>query len=43
MIYTADRVLCKENVVVLNIFGNRCYEMLSESGIRKAVREFKNL
>ena len=37
----AERVLCKDNLVVFNIFGNRCYEMLPEDGIRKAVREFK--
>ena len=39
----AERAHCKDNLVVLNIFGNRCYEMLPEAGIRKAVRVFKNL
>mgnify|MGYP001800819024 CR=1 FL=1 len=39
----ADQELCKDNLVVLDIFGNRCYGMLPEGGIRKAVREFKNL
>ena len=39
----AERVLCKYNLVVLIIFGNRWYKMLPEGGIRRAVSEFKNL